>query len=531
VETSANTSRPWHLSIPGMSLNLAVILRESAKRDPERVAIILDSFKFTYRQLDVLSNQVASSLKSAGLQKGDRVGLMLPNVPQFPIAYFGILKAGGVVVPMNVLLKAPEISFYMGDSGAHYLIVWDDFAAEALKGIANLQGVSTYVALKPGATDAPAGTRNFMELMGGDPGFDGEATQGDDTAVILYTSGTTGKPKGAELTHLNLFMNAHMNSHVFGSGPDDVTLAVLPMFHSFGQSAVMNVALHVGGTLTLVPRFDTEKVLEVIQRDRVTVFPGVPTMFFALLHHPNAEKFDTSSLRIAVSGGAAIPGEVINAFERKYGIVILEGYGLSETSPTATFNVSAKERKVLSIGKPLFGVEMKIFDEQNTELPPGKDHVGEIVIRGHNVMKGYWNQPEANIEAFKAGWFHSGDLGYVDEDGFFFIVDRKKEMIIRGGFNVYPREIEEVIYAHPAVAEAAVIGVPDERLGEEVKAVVSLKPGAQASEEDIIAFVKERVAAYKYPRSVQFVETLPKGATGKILKKELKAQLEAAARA
>jgi long-chain acyl-CoA synthetase len=291
----------------------------------------------------------------------------------------------------------------------------------------------------------------------------------------------------------------------------------------------MNVALHVGGTLTLVPRFDTEKVLEVIQRDRVTVFPGVPTMFFALLHHPNAEKFDTSSLRIAVSGGAAIPGEVINAFERKYGIVILEGYGLSETSPTATFNVSAKDRKVLSIGKPLFGVEMKIFDEQNTELPPGKDHVGEIVIRGHNVMKGYWNQPEANIEAFKAGWFHSGDLGYVDEDGFFFIVDRKKEMIIRGGFNVYPREIEEVIYAHPAVAEAAVIGVPDERLGEEVKAVVSLKPGAQASEEDIIAFVKERVAAYKYPRSVQFVETLPKGATGKILKKELKAQLEAAA--
>jgi long-chain acyl-CoA synthetase len=328
---------------------------------------------------------------------------------------------------------------------------------------------------------------------------------------------------------LNLFMNAHMVSHVFGSGPEDVTLAVLPMFHSFGQSSVMNVALHVGGTLTLVPRFDTDKVMEVIQRDRVTVFPGVPTMFFALLHHPSADRYDLSSLRVAISGGAAIPGEVIQAFERKFGTTILEGYGLSETSPTATFNVSVEERKVLSIGKPLFGVELKIFDIDDKELPAGRDNVGEIVIRGHNVMKGYWNQPQANAEAFKGGWFHTGDLGYVDEDGFFFIVDRKKEMIIRGGFNVYPREVEEVIYTHPAVAEAAVIGVPDERLGEEVKAVVALKPGATASAEDIIGFVKERVAAYKYPRTIQFVDTLPKGATGKILKKELKAQLEAAA--
>jgi len=513
-----------------MSLNLAVILRESARRDPDHVAIILDSFKLTYGQLDALSSQVASSLKSTGLQKGDRVGLMLPNVPQFPIAYFGILKAGGVVVPMNVLLKAPEVSFYVGDSGSRYLITWEDFAGEALKGIAGIGPVTTFVALRPGVTDLPAGTRNFAELMTGDPKFDTEATAGDDTAVILYTSGTTGKPKGAELTHLNLFMNAHMNSHVFGSVANDVTLAVLPMFHSFGQSAVMNVALHVGATLTLVPRFDVEKVLEVIQRDRVTVFPGVPTMFFALLHHPNADKFDTSSLRMAVSGGAAIPGEVLQAFESKFKTIILEGYGLSETSPTATFNISAEERRILSIGKPLFGVEMKIFDEQDRELPAGKDHVGEIVIRGHNVMKGYWNKPEANAEAFKGGWFHSGDLGYVDEDGFFFIVDRKKEMIIRGGFNVYPREVEEVIYAHPAVAEAAVIGVPDERLGEEVKAVVALRPGANATADDIIAFVKERVAAYKYPRTVQFVETLRKGATGKILKNELKAELEAAAR-
>jgi long-chain acyl-CoA synthetase len=515
----------------GVSLNLALILRESARKYPDQLAIVLDSFKFTYSQMDVLSSQVASSLKAAGMKKGDRVGLMLPNVPQFVMAYFGILKAGGIVVPMNVLLKAPEVNFYLGDSEASFLVVWEDFAAEALKGTENLKDITTYVVLKPESTEVPAGTKNFVVLMAGDPKFDMEDTGTDDTAVILYTSGTTGKPKGAELTHSNLFMNCHFTSQVFGSTKDDVTLCVLPMFHSFGQSAVMNVALHVGGTLTLVPRFDSEKVLEVMQRDKVTVFVGVPTMFFALLHHPMADKYDLSALRICVSGGAAIPGEVLQAFEKKFNTLILEGYGLSETSPVATFNNSAQERKILSIGKPLFGLELKVFDENDKELPHGKDHVGEIVIRGHAVMKGYWKKPEANVEAFKAGWFHTGDLGYADNEGYFFIVDRKKEMIIRGGFNVYPREVEEVIYAHPAVAEAAVIGIPDERLGEEVKAVVALKPGAKATEEEIIAFVKERVAAYKYPRTVQFVASLPKGATGKILKKELKGQLEAAAKA
>ena len=514
-----------------MSLNLALILRESAKKNPDHLAVIFESFKFTYGQLDVLSTQVASSLKAAGLKKGDRVGLMLPNVPQFPIAYYGVLKAGGVVVPMNVLLKAPEVSFYLGDSESRFLIVWEDFAAEALKGIESLKPLTTYVALKPGSNEPPAGTKSFMELMGGDPGFDMEPTSGDDTAVILYTSGTTGKPKGAEITHSNLFMNCHFLSQTYGSTDDDVLLVVLPMFHSFGQSSVMNLGIHVGATLTLVPRFDATKVLEVIQRDKVTLFSGVPTMYFALLHHPDAEKYDTSSLRLCGSGGASLPAEVMQAFEKKFKAPILEGYGLSETSPTATFNKSVEDRKVFSIGKPMFGVELKIFDEEGKALPPGKDNVGEIVIRGHNVMKGYWKNPEATAEAFKGGWFHSGDLGYVDEEGYFFIVDRKKEMIIRGGFNVYPREVEEVIYAHPAVAEAAVIGVPDERLGEEVKAVVALKPGAKASEADIIAFVKERLAAYKYPRTIQFLDTLPKGPTGKILKKELKAQLEAAAKA
>jgi long-chain acyl-CoA synthetase len=292
----------------------------------------------------------------------------------------------------------------------------------------------------------------------------------------------------------------------------------------------MNTSFFAGGTITLVPRFDATRVLEVIQRDRVTIFAGVPTMYFALLNHPERDRYDTSSLRLCVSGGAAMPGEVMTAFEQGFGVTILEGYGLSETSPTASFNRSQEDRRFLSVGKPIWGVEMKIFDVDDKELPPGRDSVGEIVIRGHNVMKGYFKNPEATAEAMRSGWFHSGDMGYQDEDGYFFIVDRKKELIIRGGFNVYPREVEEVLYSHPAVAAAAVIGVPDLRLGEEVKAFVQPKPGQQPTAEELIAFCKERVAAYKYPRSVDFVEQLPMGPTGKILKKELKASLQAAGR-
>ena len=506
-----------------MSLNLAQILTESARRHPAKPAVILDQVKMSYAQVDALSDRVAANLRASGIRRGDKVGVMLPNVPQFVLAYFGVLKAGAVVVPMNVLLKAPEIAFYLGDSEARAVVAWTDFAGEAVKGAQSLDGVTVYSAGMPGQA-APEGTRPFEELLAGEGAFELERTQADDTAVILYTSGTTGKPKGAELTHFNLFMNCHVSGQTFEARESDVIVAVLPLFHAFGQSSIMNVALHFGATISLVPRFEGKKVAEVIERDRVTVFEGVPTMFFGLLHDPAVAGHDLSSLRIAVSGGAAIPGEVISAFEDRYGVHILEGYGLSETSPTATFNRSVEERRVLSIGKPIWGVEVKIFDEDDRELPPGKDSVGEIVIQGHNLMKGYYRNPEATAEAFRGGWFHSGDMGYQDEDGFFFIVDRKKELILRGGFNVYPREVEEVLYSHPAVAEAAVIGVPDERLGEEVKAVVALKPGASASADELIAHTRERVAAYKYPRTVEFLDTLPKGPTGKILKKELRAQ-------
>jgi len=301
---------------------------------------------------------------------------------------------------------------------------------------------------------------------------------------------------------------------------DDVTLAVLPLFHVFGLSSVLNIAIRFGGTLSLVPRFDPKAVLDAIERDRATVFLGVPTMFFALLAEDIVGR-DLSSLRIAVSGGAAIPGEVIRGWEEKYGVIILEGYGLSESASTATFNVSAQERKMLSIGKRIWGVEVRIVDDQDQPLPPGPNNVGELLLRGHNITKGYYQKPAETEEAFRGGWFHTGDLGYQDDEDFLFIVDRKKDLIIRGGYNVYPREVEEVLYAHPAVAEAAVIGRPDERLGEEVMAFISLQPGASTTPDEVIVYCKEQMAAYKYPREVRIIDELPKGPTGKILKKDL----------
>jgi long-chain acyl-CoA synthetase len=504
-----------------MSWNLAVMLREAAQARPDKPAVILDQSRLTYAELDLLSDRLAAGLRDAGVERGDRVALLLPNVPQFPIAYYGVLKAGAVVVPLNVLLKGPEIAYHLRDSEPRLLIAWRDFVPEALRGAAEAGGVPVYAAGPPGSA-APEGARDLSELMAAAPSSELAETGPEDTAVILYTSGTTGRPKGAELTHFNLFMCCEVGANrIVQLHDDDVSLAVLPLFHSFGQSNVMNAAVYAAGTITLVPRFEAGKVLEVIQRDRVTIFAGVPTMFFALLHHPEADRYDTSSLRLCFSGGASMPGEVMRAFEERFGVTVLEGYGLSETSPTASANRSREERRFLSVGKPIWGVQMRVVDEQDRPLPPGPDHVGEIVIRGHNVMKGYFRNPEATAEAMRNGWFHTGDLGYADEDGFFYIVDRKKELIIRGGFNVYPREVEEVLYAHPAVAAAAVVPMPDERLGEEVRAVVQLAPGRRATAEELIAFCRERLAAYKYPRVVEFVDQLPIGPTGKVLKREL----------
>jgi long-chain acyl-CoA synthetase len=503
-----------------MDFNLAVMLRESAHRTPRATALILGADKTSYAELAELSDRVAASLTAAGLAAGDRVGLQLPNIPEFVNAYFGVLKAGGVVVPMNVLLKAPEIEFQLRDCGASALITYAPFLGEAAKAAEVAAVASLYVVDHQG--DGAPGV-DFRALLAGDQPEPQLAALGPgDPAVIIYTSGTTGTPKGAVLSHFTLYMNADTSGRLFEFHDGDVVVTALPLFHVFGLSSIMNICVLLGGTMSLVPKFDAAAVLELIQRDRATVFEGVPTMFFALLQAPGLDGYDLSSLRVAVSGGAPLPAEVIDSFERRSGVTILEGYGLTETSSTTSFNVSATERKVYSVGKPIWGVSVQVWDADGRTLPPGPDHIGEIVVRGPNVMTGYHGNPEATARAFAGGWFHTGDLGYIDADGFLFIVDRIKDLIIRGGYNVYPREVEEVLYAHPAVAEAAVIGVPDPRLGEEVHAIVTVKLGHSVTQAELIDFVKQRVASYKYPRTVEFCDSLPKSATGKILKKELR---------
>jgi long-chain acyl-CoA synthetase len=491
-------------------MNLASNLTASAQRFGERCALKLDDATISYAQLDEASARVARLLAERGVGPGDRVGIMLPNVPYFALCYYGVVRLGAVAVPMNPLLKDREVAFYLGDSGAKVLFAWHGFA-EAAQGGAQEAGADCIV-VEPGAFEGlVAGADPLSEVADRDP---------SDTAVILYTSGTTGKPKGAELTHSNLTRNVDIVVAMLSMDEDTVTLGALPLFHTFGQTAGMNATITAGGRLVLIARFDPCQALGLIESELVTVFEGVPTMYAAMLNDPDRDRHDTSTLQLCVSGGAAMPVEIMRGFEEAFGCKVLEGYGLSETSPVASFNHADKERKPGSIGTPVAGVEMKVIDDAGNEVPQGE--VGEIVIRGHNIMKGYWNRPDATAESIDAdGWFKTGDMAKVDEDGYFFIVDRKKDMIIRGGYNVYPREIEEVLYEHPAVREGAVVGVAHAELGEEVAACVALKPGAQATAEELRDYVKERVAAYKYPRHVWIVEELPKGPTGKILKREI----------
>ncbi len=493
-----------------MTANLALNLTRTAAEHPDEIAVKLDDAAFNYGLLDNASQRVSAMLKSKGVGPGDRVGVMLPNVPYFPAVYYGVLRAGAVVVPMNVLLKGREVGFYLSDPEVKLLFAWHGFM-EAAEAGAREAGDVEIVPVKPGEIEGL--------IFAHEPDPDVYECAGDETAVILYTSGTTGRPKGAELTHDNLSNNVRAAVDLFGLGVGDVIFGGLPLFHSFGQTCTMNAAISCGACVTLLPRFDPGKALEIVERDGCTVFEGVPTMYGALLNHAGRETCDVSSLRVCASGGASLPVEVLRGFEECFGCKVLEGYGLSETSPVASFNHPDRERKAGSIGTPIEGVEMKLVDDDGNEVAQGE--IGEILIKGHNVMKGYLNHPEATAEAIKDGWFASGDMAKVDEDGYFFIVDRKKELIIRGGYNVYPREIEEVLYEHAAVREVAVVGVPHDELGEEIGAAIALKDGAEVDVEELRAFVKEQVAAYKYPRHIWFVDELPKGPTGKILKREI----------
>lgn len=491
------------------SANIVEWLSHHAAQRPDAPAVKQGETVLSYAALDDASARVAGLLDAQGVQPGDHVGLIMPNVGYFPVIYYGILRLGAVVVPTNPLLKSAEISYIWGDAECGTAFVFSSFADDA-----------RLAATDVGTQLIEVSAGEFDGLLGRQPAVtDIAARRRGDSAVILYTSGTTGHPKGAELSHANIGSNAATSvDTLFRGGPDDVVFGGLPLFHTFGQTCAMNSSVYAGSCLTLLPKFDPDDALALVERDRVSVLAGVPTMYMALLAVEDKHRYDTSSLRLAASGGASLPVEVLHGVEQAYGFTMLEGYGLSETSPVVTFNHPDRPTKPGSIGTPIRGVEARIGDPAGAEVPRGE--VGEILVRGENLMKGYWNDPQATAAAMRGDWFATGDLGREDEDGYFFVVDRVKDMIVRNGYNVYPREVEELLYTHPDVAEVAVVGIPDQRHGEEIAAVVTCKPDAQVTEDELREWTRERIAAYKYPRVITF-GTIPKGPTGKMLKRSI----------
>ena len=488
-------------------LSLATILAEAARKRPDKVAVIDHAgTRLTYSELWAEARSWAAGLRELGVRPGDTIALQIPNVIDFPRAYYGALAAGAVIVPVHLLLTPDEMAYVLTDSGASLLVAHPSQieSAGAAASLAGVRLVSTADVPQP------------------EPQHTYVTREAEDTAVIFYTSGTTGQPKGALLTHLNLVMNATVNTFdVHDPQPDDISMGCLPLFHTFGQSVAMNGTFRAGGTLVLLPRFTGEAAIDLMVREGATIFYGVPTMFIGLLEAaPKADRLP--DLRLCFSGGASLPVAVLEKFSEVFHSPIYEGYGLSETSPTATTNQPAFGTRPGTIGHPIWGVEAEIaraeVDERIEFLPTGE--LGEIVIRGHCVFAGYHNRPEATAEALIDGWFRTGDLGRKDELGFITIVDRKKDLVIRGGFNVYPREVEEALARHPAVQQVAVIGVRDATLGEEICAVVVADPGL--AEDDLIEWSKEKLGRHKYPRQVRFVESLPLGPSFKVLKRELR---------
>jgi long-chain acyl-CoA synthetase len=508
-------------------LNLSVVLDDAARETPDHDAIVFGDLRLSYAFINTIANRVANLLRSRGVGPGDRVAISCPNLPYFPMVYFGILKAGAIVVPLNVLLKRREVAYHLEDSGAKALFCFEGspelpIAEECQNAFAATDTCEHLFVLPatPMATETAYGESFWAAVDGHPDEFDTALTEAADGAVILYTSGTTGRPKGALLTHQNMLTNALVSDHMYAKSDRDVYLAALPLFHSFGQTVILNSGFLRRATVVLMARFEAGATLDIMEREKVTFFAGVPTMFWGFLSYEGEHDLAraASTLLHAVSGGAALPLETLNEFARRSGVSILEGYGLSETSPVACFNRPDRPSKAGSIGLPLWGVEMKLIDDDWKNVGDGP---GEIAIRGHNVMAGYHERPEATAEVMRDGWFRTGDVARRDEDGYYFIIDRTKDMINRGGFNVYPREIEELLMTHPAVSLVAVVGVPHDSHGEEIKAYVIRTPGATITADELISWAKENLAGYKYPRIVEFRDELPMTATGKILKREL----------
>ncbi|WP_435195075.1 long-chain-fatty-acid--CoA ligase [Natronomonas sp. EA1] len=511
--------------------NLVTDIEAQATATPDATAIGFEGQEISYGEFWTQTRQFAQALADAGVEPGDRVGVYLPNLPQYVIAFHGIIAAGAIVVPMNPQYKSREIEHLLSDSGATAVVALADLVPQVTE-VQPETAVHTVVSVG-GDVEGAASFEAFLA----DEELDIVPREDDDVAVQPYTSGTTGQPKGVLLTHGNLAFEARASGEIHdGVHADDKMLGVLPLFHIYGMTVTMLGTLVDGGSYWPMSSWDAQEALSLIEEEGLTIVHGVPAMYNDAINQPNAEEFDLSSVRFANSGGAALPIEVMNQFEETFGVPLHEGYGLTETAPVTHAN-RPENRRPGSIGQTIPGVDAKIVGPDFEERPPVKkgpvdeetnldDVVGEVVISGPNVMKGYYGLPEANEEAFTeedgTRWFHSGDIGYYDEDGFFYIVDREKHMIVTGGYNVYPREVEELLFEHPDVADAAVVGKPDERRGETVKAFIVPTPDAEATPEDIKQYCLEHLAAYKHPREVEFTDELPRTTTGKVQKFELR---------
>ncbi len=505
-------------------MSVAAILSESAFRFPDTNAVVVGSQEITYSDLWLQARHYAGALAARGIGEGDRVAILIPNVADFPRVYYAVLALGAVVVPIHALLKSDEIAYVMKDSGAKLLVCAAPLLGEGAKGAA-LAGVEVLSVLVPDDGDSPF-ARMEAEAARAEPLETYVPRHPFDTATILYTSGTTGQPKGAEGCHLALVEQVNvLLLNTFDLRPGDRVLGCLPLFHTFGQTCAMNTSFRAGATVIMVPKFDGDTALKVMNDQKCTVFMGVPTMYFALLDAASRNP-ERPPLRYGASGGAAIPVAAIEKFTQVFGADIYEGYGLTETSPVATFNHVGTTPRPGTVGQPLWGVDIAIANpdlQDSIELLPTGE-LGEVVIRGHLLMKGYLNRPDDTAKAIVDGWFRSGDLGTLDDDRYLTIVDRTKDMILRNGYNVYPREVEEVLAKHPDVAMCAVFGVAHDTHGQEIKAAVVLVAGASVTADELVAFTKEQVAAYKYPRSIEVLEVLPLGPSGKVLKRELVAR-------
>lgn len=516
-------------------MNLVERVRATAKSQPGKTAYHFTGKDTSYAEFDQSVAMFASSLQDLGVNKGDHVALLLGNTPHFLISLYATMRLGATAIPVNPIYSPDEISYILNDSDAKVVVALEQLIPLVEAASVQLPAIEQYIVCETtGDTSekvsqlserAQAKTRLFTRVLaGGKPDMEPVDVDENETAIILYTSGTTGRPKGAMLTHKNLYSNASDVGEYLGFSSEDRVVATLPVFHVFALTVVVNAPLVKGATIVLLPRFSPGDVFHAVKEQKATIFAGVPTMYNFMVQYPEAEREDFSTIRLAISGGSSLPVALLENFEEKFQVKVSEGYGLSEASPVTCFNPLDRERVPGSIGTSILNVKNKVVDELGGEVPVGQ--VGELIVQGDNVMKGYYKMPEETSATLRDGWLYTGDLARKDENGYFYIVDRKKDLIIVGGYNVYPREVEEVLFAHRDLVEAAVLGVPDPDFGEEVLAYVVAKEGSAVTEEQLIEFCSKRLAKYKIPKHIEFLDELPKNTTGKILRRSLKAQVK-----